>query len=272
MRIIDTHVHVFPEAVAPAAVRATSRFYDGAVSPEMRGVETFDDLPGTVEDLTARMAEAGISRAVIFSSATAAHQVESINSFIASACRAHPELIGVGTMHIDYPDFAGEVRRMKALGLAGIKLHPDIQRFDLDDDRLLPLYDVMRAENLFLVAHVGDFRFGWSAPRRMARLAKLFPEMRFIAAHFGGWSQWESARQCLVLPNVYVDTSSTMGFGGWEAARNGFAIFDPTHIFFGSDYPMWDPGKELKRLLSLGLSEKILPLVLGENFESFLKL
>lgn len=270
MRIIDTHVHIFPEKIAPAAVRATSDFYRGAISPEMRRVEPFDDLPGTPADLAARDAAAGIQRAVVFSSATSPRQVESINDFIAAACREYPQFIGVGTMHIDYPDYAAEIARMKALGLAGVKLHPDIQRFALDDDRLLPLYDAMRGEGMFLVAHVGDFRYRWSSPSRMARLAKLFPEMRFIAAHFGGWSQWEEARQCLVLPNVYVDTSSTLGFGGREAAQNAFSSFDPTHIFFGTDYPMWDPGRELQRLLSLNLDEKLLPLVLGKNFEAFL--
>ncbi|MBO7761812.1 MAG: amidohydrolase family protein, partial [Clostridia bacterium] len=36
-------------------------------------------------------------------------------------------------------------------------------------------------------------------------------------------------------------------------------------VMFGSDYPMWDPGKELEILLSLGLSEEEERLILGEN-------
>ena len=273
MRIIDTHVHIFPEKIAAAAVQATSQFYLGAISPEMRVIpDTFSDLGGTAADLTERLARAGIDRAVVFSTATKPQQVESINNFIAAACKQYPQLIGVGTMHIDYPDFGGELRRMKELGLVGVKLHPDIQRFALDDDRLLPLYDQMRAENMFLIAHTGDFRFDYSSPVKMARLAKLFPELRFVGAHFGGWSEWEAARECLDLPNVYVDTSSTMSFGGWAAAKKAFDAFDPTHIFFATDYPMWDPGEELERFRKLGLDDDLARMVLAENFENFLQL
>ena len=270
MDIIDAHVHVFPEKIAAAAVAATNRFYAGVRSDQVSAPEEFTVYPGTPADLAARDAAAGIARSVVFSTATAARQVESINSFIAGCCREYPSFIGVGTMHIDYPDFESEVKRIKALGLVGIKLHPDIQRFALDDPRLLPLYELMDSENLFLIAHTGDFRFDYSTPARMAHLAALFPRMRFVAAHFGGWSQWAEARECLVLPNVYVDTSSTIGFSQPDTAAKGFEVFDPTHIFFGSDYPMWEPGIELRRLMDLHLPDRLLEMVLSENFKQFL--
>ncbi len=231
MKIIDAHAHIFPEKIAAAAVKATGEFYAGAHNEELLAPPDLTHCLGTAEDLIRENAEAGISRSVVFSTATTPHQVESINSFIARECAAHREFIGVGTMHIDYPDFESEVHRIRELGLVGIKLHPDIQRFALDDDRLLPLYDCMRAEHLFLVAHTGDYRYDYSGPHRMARLAKLFPEMSFIGAHYGGWSEWTEARECLVLPNVYVDTSSTQGFNGGVSARKGLETFDPTHIF-----------------------------------------
>ncbi len=272
MNIIDAHVHIFPEKIAAAAVAATNRFYAGARSDQVNAPEEFTVYPGTAADLAARDAAAGIGRSVVFSTATAPRQVESINSFIAASCRERPSFIGVGTMHVDYPDFESEVKRIKALGLVGIKLHPDIQGFALDDPRLLPLYELMRGENLFLIAHTGDFRFDWSEPWRMAHLARLFPEMRFIAAHFGGWSQWAEARECLALPNVYVDTSSTIGFSGPETALRGLETFDPTHVFFGSDYPMWEPGIELQRLRELRLSDRMMEMVLADNFEAFLKM
>ena len=272
MDIIDAHVHIFPEKIAASAVAATNRFYSGVRSSQVCAPAEFTVYKGTAEDLIARNTAAGIARSLVFSTATTPHQVESINSFIARNCSEHPSFIGVGTMHIDYPDFEAEVRRIRQLGLVGIKLHPDIQRFALDDPRLLPLYDLMRSENLFLIAHTGDYRFDYSTPARMAHIAALFPEMRFIAAHFGGWSQWAEARDCLVLPNVYVDTSSTIGFSEFDTAKKGFETFDPSHIFFGSDYPMWDPGIELRRLLELRLPDRLLEMVLSENFKSFLEL
>lgn len=271
MRIIDAHVHIFQPRIAPAAVMATNAFYDGSCNAEIPEPVQLGHLPGTVEDLLPRMERDGVERAVVFSTATAAHQVEIINSFIRDVCRENPQLIGVGTMHPDYPDFEGEIRRMKDSGLVGIKLHPDIQRFKLDDERLMPLYEIMSAEHLFLIAHTGDYRYDYSTPSRMARVAKTFPKLRCIAPHCGGWSEWADARACLDLPNVYIDTSSTLPFNAYDAAHKAFEVFDPTHIFFGTDYPMWEPGEELERFFSLGLGERFNEMILGENFEAFLK-
>ena len=271
MRILDSHTHIFPDRIAPAAVRATEEFYSDIRTEEAVPPPASERGSGTVADLLARCARAGVTGAVVFSAATLPRQVESINDFIAASCREHPELIGVGTMHAGYPDMDKETERMKALGLRGVKIHPDIQGFDLDDERLLPFYDRLRGEGMFVIAHTGDRRYDRSAPRRLARVARLFPELRLVGAHFGGWSQWEEARECLAgLPNVYVDTSSTLNYGNREAAVKGFAAFDPTHVFFGSDYPMGDPGAELERLRALGLGEELLRGVLGENLARFL--
>ena len=146
MLIIDSHVHIFQPNIALAAVLATNSFYEGSCNEEIPAPVNLGHLPGTVKDLLPRMETDGVDRAVVFSTATAPHQVEVINRFIRDTCRENPQLIGVGTMHPDYPDFEGEVRRMKEFGLVGIKLHPDIQRFKLDDERLMPLYEIMSAE------------------------------------------------------------------------------------------------------------------------------
>jgi len=271
MHIIDAHVHIFQPRVALAAVMATNSFYEGSRNAEIPEPVPLGHLPGTVDDLLPRMEADGIDRAVVFSTATAAHQVEIINRFIRDCCREHPQLIGVGTMHPDYADFEGEVRRMKADGLVGIKLHPDIQRFAVDDARLMPLYEIMSAEKLFLIAHTGDYRYDYSTPRRMAHVAESFPKLRCVAPHCGGWSEWADARECLRLPNVYIDTSSTLPFRAYDAARKAIGTFDPTHIFFGTDYPMWEPGEELERFFSLGLGDRMNEMILGENFEKFLR-
>ena len=271
MRIIDAHVHIFQPRIALAAVMATNAFYDGCANAEIPVPAPLGRLPGIADDLLIRMKRHGIDRSVVFSTATAPHQVTVVNDFIRDVCRANPAFIGVGTMHPDYADFEGELRRMKQGGLVGVKLHPDIQRFPLDDERLMPLYELMSAEGLFLIAHTGDYRYDYSTPRRMAHVAESFPKLKCVAPHFGGWSVWKEAREHLKLPNVWIDTSSTLSFGAYEAARLAFRTFDPAHILFGTDYPMWEPGEELQRFLSLNLGDRLNEMVLGENFERFLK-
>ena len=272
MQIIDTHVHIFPEKIAHAAVEATGKFYANLDLETPPSLEAMTGHAGTAEELLKIGAEAGIDRFLVFSTATAARQVESVNTFIANQCRAHPEFIGAGTMHIDYENFEAEVERIQALGLRGIKLHPDIQRFTIDDPRILPLYEILGAKHMFLIAHTGDYRYDFSGPKRTEHVARMFPGTKFICAHFGGWGEWAEARERLPqLENVYVDTSSTFGFVGPDSMREGFKVFDPTHIFFGSDYPMWTPGVELASVQGLGLGDALLEDVLGGNFLRFLE-
>ncbi len=271
MQIIDSHVHIFPEKIAHAAVEATGRFYSNLDLETPPSLETMTQHAGTADELLCIGTEAGISRFLVFSTATAARQVESVNNFIAGQCEAHPEFIGAGTMHIDYENFEAEVDRMRELGLRGIKLHPDIQQFAIDDPKILPLYEILSDRRMFLIAHTGDYRYDFSGPKRTEHVARMFPDMKFICAHFGGWGEWAEARDRLAgIENVYVDTSSTYGFVGPDSMREGFRVFDPTHIFFGSDYPMWTPGKELESILNLGLSDSVLEGVLGQNFLAFL--
>ena len=263
MRIIDVHTHIFPQKIEAVAVHAIGAFYD---MPE--GMEHH----GSTGELLAAMERAGICRSVCFSTATTTHQVESINRFILRECGAHPELVGLGTMHEDYGDFVRELDFLQSGGVHGIKLHPDFQKFDVDAEKMLPIYEEMAARDMFLIAHIGDPRYDYSHPRRLARVAKLFPSLRCIAAHFGGWGVWPLGEELLAgLPNVYVDTSSSLGFvqDDPERVTRSLSRFDPKKIFFGSDFPMWDPAEELERVYALGLPEPFLEDILWNNFRDF---
>ena len=196
-----------------------------------------------------------------------------INNFILESCAEHTEFIGLGTMHPEHPDCAAELDRIYDAGLRGIKLHPDFQKFYIDCDELMPVFAHLQERGMFLITHAGDPRHHFSDPRRIARVAKLFPRLNIIGAHFGGWSDWATAREVLAdVPNLYFDTSSTYGYGGIEPMLEGFKAFDNSHIFFGVDFPMGDHTDEIAVLKSLGLSEDTLEGVLGGNFERFFEI
>ena len=75
--------------------------------------------------------------------ATRADQVSGINCFIASVCKADPEhFVGYGTLHpaLEKPDEA--ICQIEALGLKGVKLHPDFQEFKIDDPVMYPIYEM----------------------------------------------------------------------------------------------------------------------------------
>ncbi len=258
MKIIDAHAHIFPEKIANKAVQSISDFY-----------ETPMKHSGYAESLVKSGNKIGVDNYLVFSTATKAEQVESINNFILEQVKEHSHFIGLGTMFLGYENFKDELLRLKENNIKGIKLHPDFQKFNFDDEGLYPIYDILSELNMFVLTHAGDYRYGYSHPERIAKIAKKFPRLNIIAAHFGGWSQWDIAFNELILPNLYFDTSSTMGFAGLEIAKKAFKTYDNSHIFFASDFPMWDHKQEFENLQKLGLPEQTLENVLGKNFEDF---
>ena len=136
--VIDSHCHIYPQKIAKPAVISTGRFYDMTALGD-----------GTVDSLLKIGKNCGIDRFVVQSVATTPHQVESINKFIANEVLEHPNtLIGLGTMHPESDDLRGDLKHIKELGLHGVKLHADIQRFAIDDYRCLKIYELCEKENM----------------------------------------------------------------------------------------------------------------------------
>lgn len=259
MKIIDSHAHIFPHKIAEKATESISAFYFNRDMAHN----------ASSEELLASGRKAGVEKYLVFSTATSEKQVRSINDFILSEAKEHPEFLPVGTMHADFADFEEEIERISAAGMKGIKLHPDFQRFNFDDDRMLAVYELLQEKEMFVITHSGDYRYGYSHPERVARIAQKYKKLKIIAAHCGGWSQWEEARECAVLPNVWVDTSSSMGFADEDIINETIKCYGEDKIFFGTDFPMWDHKEELERLFKLGIKDSTMEKILYDNFAEF---
>ena len=159
---------------------------------------------------------------------------------------------------------------MISLGLRGIKLHPDFQKFNIDDKHAMELYEVIDGR-LPILFHTGDKRFSYSSPQRLAVAAKRFPRQKMIGAHFGGYTEWNAAQQCLLdIENVYVDSSSSLFAISPEKAKRYIEAFGSERVFFGTDYPMWNGREELERFDKIDLTDSEREQILSGNICRFL--
>jgi len=261
VKIIDTHVHIYPDKIAHRAAESIGDFYQIPMSQD-----------GTVGTLLEKGAAAGISRYLVHSVALTWERVRSINDFIAASVAAQPEkFIGFGAMHPDHPEMEKELDRIVALGLRGVKIHPDTQLFHLDDPAAIRMFEAMEERGLALLAHTGDHRYPYSQPERMARALDKVPSLRAICAHFGGWSVWSDAWKILAgRNNVWVDTSSSLYAIAPEEAVKIIHRYGADRCFFATDYPMWEPGEELARFMALPLTGEEREMILHRNFERFI--
>ncbi len=245
--IIDAHCHIYPEKIAAKATESTDRFYD-----------VHSAFDGSLKQLLDSGERAGVSKFLVQSVATTPHQVESINAFIAREVATHSDkLIGLGAMHPDSEDIQADVDRVLELGLRGIKMHPDIQGFALDDDRCMPFYERCAEKGLPVLIHTGDYRYDFSNPDRLLHVLKAFPKLTVIGAHFAGWSVWDEALEKLAaFDNLFVDSSSTLGFMKDEKKMKLLLEgWGEDKILFASDYPMWSAADEIRILESMQFSD-----------------
>lgn len=257
-KIIDSHCHIYPEKIAEKAVAGTDKFYDTASVGK-----------GTVSDLITLGSEAGIDHFIVQSVATTPAQVRSINEFIAREVeKADGLLTGLGTLHPDSEDIEGDMEHLLSLGLKGVKLHPDIQDFKIDDYRNLKIYELCERYGVPILMHTGDNRFDRSNPNRLCPILEIYTGLVIVAAHFGGYSVWEEASQKLPkFPNVYVDCSSSFPFLKPSAAKKLIRTYGADKVLFATDYPMWEPRAELGYLLKLKLKDEEMEKILHKNAE-----
>lgn len=258
MKIIDTHVHIYPDAIADKAVESIGNFYGIRMTGH-----------GRISDVLDSMRKNGVSKAVVCSVATSKKQVCKINDFMASQLST-PEFHPLATLHPDMDRFEirDEIARIKELGLKGVKLHPDCQAFRLNGERGLRLFDGVGDFDLPILVHTGDRRFDYSHPEYMIVIARDFPNLKFVAAHFGGWSEWEQALKYKGLKNVWFDTSSSLFQLDARIAKTVILGLGVEKFMFGTDFPMWQCDGEIERVLALDLGEKNNELVFHKNAEN----
>lgn len=253
--IIDAHAHIFPDKIAEKATAGIGGFY---------GMEM--GYNGTLETLLKEGGEAGVDRFIVQSVATVPTQVISINNFIAQSVEKYPDkLIGFGAMHPDFEDISGEIERIDALGLKGIKLHSDFQQFNIDDEKAFPIYENAQKHGLPILFHIGDNRYDYSSPERLLNIVKKFPNLTVIGAHFAGWSMWDKGAELFNHSGIYTDCSSSLYAMTPEHAADLIRKIGVHRVMWGTDYPMWSAKEELERFDHLPLTDRERELILSEN-------
>ena len=273
--IIDFHTHTFPDAIASDAVRSlraachTCAFSDGTSGGLMRS-----------------MARAGIDVSVILPVATKARQVPHINDAAIRIRETYDNtgLISFGCAHPEQDDPLPEMKRLRAAGIRGIKLHPPYQGVRFDDPRYLRILDAAGQEELIVTIHAGldiglpEARYAMPEMIRAA-LDHVGP-VTLVLAHMGGWRCWDDL-DCLAGTRVYLDTSFSLGtlspvderyhtgesrkLLGPERFTALCRTFGTDHILFGTDSPWADQGKAKQDIEALPLTAEEKKSILGGN-------
>jgi predicted TIM-barrel fold metal-dependent hydrolase len=124
-----------------------------------------------------------------------------------------------------------------------------------------------------VISHGGLFLSDkdYTRPINFIKVLESFPELTFVIAHLGAGFWDESIDMAKKYSNLYFDTSAAIhGDDVQKPLSDEEAVtiirkIGVEKIMFGSDFPWYHPGRSLKRILGIGLSEKEKRAILAEN-------
>jgi uncharacterized protein len=210
-----------------------------------------------IEPYLRRARAAGIAKTVVV--ATFHSDYAKANADVARIIARYPgRLIGFVFVHATRD--AGRIFRMVAHALhrwhfRGIKIH---------GYEAMPTREVCEAARAFGLPIFIDVV---SRPEVIDMLAPQYPDVNFIVAHLGSYTDdWRAHQQVVYqvarYPNVYADTSAVRRF---DYIIEAIKRAGPRKLLFGSDGPWIHPGVELHKIRLLGLPKDQTALVLGGN-------
>lgn len=260
--VIDFHTHIFPDRIAPVTIPHLAK---------VSGIDAHTD--GTAADLRRSMHEAGIDLSVVLPVVTKPSQFESINRFAAEINAQNDRLISFGGIHPACEDIEDKLDHIVALGLKGIKLHPDYQGVFIDDERYVRILQGAIDRDLLISIHAG-IDIGLPDPvhcppdRMRAVLDQLHCDPahpRIILAHTGGYGQWDEVEALLCGQAVYFDISFTVGYINDEQLVRIIKTHGAERILFATDSPWGSQAATLAHVRALPLSENERDLILRRN-------
>jgi predicted TIM-barrel fold metal-dependent hydrolase len=267
--VIDAHVHLFPERVFAKIFR----WFDQHGWPVRYQL--------TAPEVIAFLRSRGVHRMVGLCYAHRPGMARGLNEYMAELCRAHPEVIGLGTVLPGEPDALAIVREAFALGLRGIKLHCHVQGVPPDAPELGPIYELCAARGLPVVVHAGREPKSPAllhdpeqicSVDRIARVLADHPKLALCVPHLGCADYRAYASLVERHDHLWIDTAMILADylpddGSATAVVRELVAMRPDRVIYGTDFPIlpyaWD--RELRWITEAKLADDVLAGLLGGN-------
>jgi len=205
-----------------------------------------------------------------------AEETEDLNLFNYQLSEAYTSIIPLGSLHIDNRDKKSIIDTcVHKFGFLGFKLHPYVQGFSPDDERLFPAYERMEELGKPVYVHTGFEDYYPKIEKRITLsaiegLIKRFSSLFFVIPHMF-YPKLDGALYLLDnYENVYVDTTNIFSaiLEDEEKGLNMDRVREilmktlnkwSKRMFFGTDHPagMSDADSIFSDLYSFNLPDDI---------------
>lgn len=287
MRIVDSHVHFYPEEVSADPVKWGTEhrepWWISCVAPAgRRSIQGWATSAVLLRD----MDRAGIEKCVLLGWYWENQETCDLqNGWFNDLIKAHPDrLLAFATVQPRAKQAAlDSLKRALDSGFCGIgELFPQAQEFTYDDRYFTRVLQIAAERGLPVNLHVTDPLILTTAVARptplenFVQLAKDFPSLKLILAHWGGGLPFYELNPHLreILRNVSYDCAASSLLYDKRVFRQVIDLVGVDRVLFGSDYPLLlyprdqhtpDFKRFLNDVVTAGLSQEEQEQVLGEN-------
>jgi predicted TIM-barrel fold metal-dependent hydrolase len=286
--VIDAHTHLFilglmEEMLAAMPPDAMKRWRDAVKTGKWGRPGREQTLPDMTPEETAawyveRINAAGLVKALVVS---VMPDNQWTRDFIVAAKGHVQALCNVDPRD---PSAPALLEREMAAGFRGVKLLPVNRCYRLSDPECRPFFEKAAELEAPITIHygvtvdpTGDLRY--ADPLDLSPVARDFPAIQFVIAHFGAGWLGNTLRLAYQCKNVCVDTSGTNNWMDYhvpkmtlpEVFERALTALGPERVLFGTDsgttapYRTWIKYQQTRVLEELGLSDGDRDLVLRGN-------
>ena len=262
-RIIDFHVHLFPDKMFDAIWEYFSKGYQWGVIYRMY-----------YQDCIRYLHEHGVEKIVYSNYAHREGIAESLNEWNMRILDENQDLYCFAAYHPGDDHALAMLKKVLAHPkVLGIKLHHLVQCFYPHDERLFPMYEMVIESGKRILFHVGTGPVGneFVGLAEFRKLLKRFPGLPANIAHMGAYEYQEFMELLDSYPNLYLDTSFSFfrefqGKGGYDAGNEALEKHKD-RIVYGSDFPnlILPRESEIETLLDYGMSQEFYEQVFYRN-------
>ncbi len=210
----------------------------------------------TAANLLREMDELGIERTAILA---IDFPVISKNYEVAAAlARKHGRFVAFGSVHPYALNIDKAIDEQIALGVMGIKLHPNVQVFRPDSRRAAKMYKACGDRGLVVLIHCGPVGIASALGDYLTQVRwyedpiRKHPNTKFVLAHAGALQFAEATELAAKYPNVYLELSGQSITG----LRLMIERVDPSRILLGSDWPFYHQAIVMAKVLMATESDK----------------
>ena len=271
--LIDFHTHTFPEKIA---ARTIEKLLGSLKERNIAKAEAKAYTDATVNGLLKSMDDYGGDYSVILPIATNIKQSDTINR-VAAENNAFERLFSFGSLHPMQEDWERTVYDIKEKGLPGIKLHPEYQQFYITSKESIRLLKLCEKLELLVTLHTGgDVGIEppiHCLPKDLRSVLDYEVEgSNIIAAHMGGWREWDGVEKYLAGTPILMDTAYVSSDLPIEQFERIVKSHGADKILFATDSPWESPDMTKDYINRTSLNEDEKNLIFYKNAKKLLKI